>query len=370
MINKTAVVISSGFEKSGIGKYSQNLYELIEKEFRTAVKVFLNCKKSRVEIYKKEKIEHISLIKIPFEPAYLFQWRCRNLLNGLGDIYFITNEKNALINVKPKVVTCHDLIIFKHPSKIWQIFARKYMYSHVKKADFILCSSESTRKDLENILKVDPERTALLYPTISGDYHKKNKEDCNFLIKKYNLSDSKKILFVGSEEPRKNMPVLLEIFKRILDKRKDVELIKIGSAGSFGSRKKTLQLIKKFDLKEKVKILEEIPEMEMPYFYSLADVLVFPSKYEGFGYPVVEAMSCGCPVVASDNSSLPEILGNAGIKLNCMNIDGFIEKTLEILNDNKLADKMCMMGVKHAEKIQSKEPLNHVFGKINDIIKK
>jgi len=370
IINKTAVVISSEFEKSGIGKYSQNLYNLIKKEFRWTIKIFLNCKKSCVEIYKGEKVEYIYLKKIPFEPAYLFQWRCRNMFNGLGDIYFITNVKNALINVKPKIVTCHDLIIFKYPRRIWEILMRNYMYTHVKKADLILCDSKSTSRDLEKILRVNLNKVILSYLIINKNYSQKKKKECRFLINKYALSNSKKILFVGSEEPRKNIPIVLKTLKGILNETEDIELIKIGSACSSTSRKNTLDLIKSLKLKNKVRILENIPEREMPYFYSLADVFVFPSKYEGFGYPVLEAMACGCPVVTSDNSSLPEIVGDAAFKLNCMDINGFVKKTLEILNNKKLAKRMKEKGIKQAKKFKMQKLSDDILNKINQIRRK
>ena len=105
--------------------------------------------------------------------------------------------------------------------------------------------------------------------------------------------------------------MLLKIFKKVLDKRKDVNLIKIGAASAVGLRRDTLNVVRILGIGDNIRILEGIPEEEMPSFYSLADVFVFPSKIEGFGLPLLEAMTCGAPVIASNRGSIPEVAGNA-----------------------------------------------------------
>lgn len=339
MLKKRAAIVSTQYEKTGIGKYAEQLYLSLTEEFEEVVKVRLNYRDQRIEILKPYK-QNIYLRKWPFNISYLFTWRCRNKLKGMADVYFLTDPKLGVLNVKPKIITCLDLIPFKFPRRISEIFSRKIFFWPFKKADLTICISESTKRDLMSILRLNVEKVSVWYPTLPQHYVPHGKDSCRYLLSKYFLrEDTKKLLLVSSDEPRKNVESVIIILKALLDKGFSVELIKVGKPGPFSLRDKSLELAKRLGVIDTMTFLEGVPEEEMPYFYSLADVFVFPTKYEGFGYPVLEAMACGCPVVASNNSSVPEISGGSCYLFDVDDLSSFVNKISDLLHNDELANK-------------------------------
>ena len=165
------------------------------------------------------------------------------------------------------------------------------------------------------------------------------------------LIDDPYVLYVGSEHPRKNLPTLLKAFK-IVKKRgfENLRLVKIGRPGGREAnfRKSTINVIKSLGLQKDVILTEFIPTELLPAYYSHAECFGLPSFYEGFGLPCVEAMACGCPVIVSNASSLPEIVGDAGLKIDPSSVDDLVEALHRVLTDNGLRQEMIYRGLKRA----------------------
>nr|MQY55010.1 glycosyltransferase [Dehalococcoidia bacterium] len=162
------------------------------------------------------------------------------------------------------------------------------------------------------------------------------------------------ILFVGSEHPRKNLSTLLTAFKKLKGGKqfRDLKLVKVGRAGGLEAdfRGQTMKVVAALDLHREVVFTEFVPEEELPVYYFNAECFVFPSLYEGFGFPPLEAMACGCPVVTSNTSSLPEVVGDAAIMVDPYDVDGLTNAMREVLTNDGLREAMIEKGLAQAKK--------------------
>ena len=128
-------------------------------------------------------------------------------------------------------------------------------------------------------------------------------------------------------------------------------MVKIGSPGrSTEFRKQTTKQVENLGITEDVIFVDHVPDDHLPHYYSSACVLVFPSLYEGFGFPPLEAMACGCPVITSNTSSLPEVAGDAALMVDPYDVDGLAKAIAEVLTNDELRKEMIERGLAHAQK--------------------
>ena len=168
----------------------------------------------------------------------------------------------------------------------------------------------------------------------------------NFIFKKYQLPRSY-LFYVGNISKHKNVDKIIEAFKKIKSKT-NYKLVIAGKL-SFGS-KDIKKKIKDLDLQDDVIFTGYVPEEDLPALYNGASLFVYPSFYEGFGLPPLEAMQCGCPVITSNTSSLPEVVGNAGIMVDPNDVDELAKQMERVLTNKKLQQKMRKAGLKQAKK--------------------
>lgn len=221
----------------------------------------------------------------------------------------------ALINISNLIITCFDLFPLSEKDIMPNYRMRiKLGITGLKKSKFIIVSSNSTRKELVKNGIVDKKIRVIPVGYDSKLYYPRSKDRLYYLYKKYNLKPTNKyILYVGSEIPRKNTSVLLETIAILLKKRKDISLIKIGKPQGEKYRNQFIDKINKLKINNFVKIIDFVPEKELPLFYNLADIFFCPSKAEGFGMPLLEAMASGLPAVVSNIPSFLEIIANSSL---------------------------------------------------------
>ena len=171
-------------------------------------------------------------------------------------------------------------------------------------------------------------------------------------LRKYNIDfkNNKIILYVGLDKPTKNICTLIRAFYELKKKIKNVKLIKVGGYEWKSERIKILKLIRELKLIEDIIFTGYVNDEDLPLFYNVADVFIFPSLYEGFGLPILEAMSCGCPVIASNVASISEVVGDAGILIDPLDVNGFTNAMYDILTNNDLRTKLSKRGLKQAKK--------------------
>ena len=230
------------------------------------------------------------------------------------DIYHVTNHmlgRFAAIR-RPSVVTVHDVLQFKYRermgSSLSSLIYNRFMdqsIKGIKQADRIICVSAWSADEVSKALSIPREKISVVYNGL--DHETFYPRDRLQSRKKLNLPiESKIILNVGSEIKRKNLDLVFKAFKTVASKNPSVWLLRLGEKTPSSSR-----LIEDLGIKDRVIYLDILSDTDVPFVYSAADLLVIPSFDEGFGFPVIEAQSCGISVVASNLSSLPEVAGDA-----------------------------------------------------------
>lgn len=265
------------------------------------------------------------------------------------DILHSPHYTSPLIKTSHSVVTFHDMIFFIYPS-LHTLFKRYYfkkmMLASLKHADAIIAVSESTKNDILKYCRVSPSKISVILEAADGIFKPSAYNSIEYICKKYGLESKKYILFTGLLEPRKNVPVLLKAFAGIRQKGHEIKLAIVGRQGWMYNE--IFKTIKQLNLEQHIVFTGYVPETELPHLYSGAAVFVYPSLYEGFGLPVLEAMSCGTPVITSNISSMPEIVGNAALTINPHNHHELMQAIEKIIADSNLSISLKSRGLKRA----------------------
>jgi len=246
-----------------------------------------------------------------------------------------------------KVLTIYDLVWRRYPQSMsWhnRMLSRAFAQRSVSRVDMIVTISESTKQDLESELHVPAEKIKVV--RLGVDEHFRPCEQAvaaRHVAQKYGSSENY-ILSVGTIEPRKNLKILIEAIGILKGQGKLAHQLVVAGAKGWG-KSQIAESILKWKLTESdVKFLGFIPEKDLPLLYSGAAVFVFPSVYEGFGLPLVEAMACGTPVVASNASSIPEVVGEAGILVDAHRPAEFAEAISQLRTNPGLRAAITQKG--------------------------
>ncbi len=240
------------------------------------------------------------------------------------NVFFTPSHYAPRFSPCPRVISIMDLSFIYYP----QLFLKKDLYQlrswtaySIKKAVKILTISEFSKREIINYYQIPEDKVIVTYP---GYNNKKYKKTDKSKIKKYNILNDY-ILFVGTLQPRKNIVRLIEAFNVLIKKYKNktTQLVLVGKKGWLYDE--IFKVTRELNLEKRLIFTDFIADDDLAYLYQHARCFVLPSLYEGFGIPVIEAMACGCPVVASSVSSLPEIVGDAGILINPKNTKDIAE---------------------------------------------
>jgi glycosyltransferase involved in cell wall biosynthesis len=243
----------------------------------------------------------------------------------------------------PAVITVHDLAIYSHPE--WfpsgQAFATRVVVPRsIRRSDAIIAVSASTSADLREMFGVDPERVAVIPEAASSRYRPLSRDDLEAERLRLRLPE-RFILFVGTIEPRKNLETLLEAWA-LLSGRPPLVV-----AGAWGWRyERVRERLER--LGDGVKLLGAVEPAVLPALYNLATCLAHPAWYEGFGLTPLEAMACGTPVVCSDTSSLPEVVGDAALLVPPDHVEGWRRHLERLLGDGELRVELRRKGLLQA----------------------
>lgn len=347
--------------RSGVGEYTYELLNAIFAIDKTnQYFLFYNSAKDVSEYIPKWSQDNIHYEHKNW-PNKIFN-ACTKLFNfpkidkNNLDYFFSTNFNFASLSKKTKyVLTVHDLSFeffpqfysFKQRLWHWAINPKK----QCKKANVILTPSENTKRDIINLYKIPAEKIKVIYPGVVLPFPiRGGTEDEAYLqIKqKYNLP-TKFILFLGTIEPRKNIIGLIEAFEQSYSQlTTSYSLIIAGHKG--WNDKKIYQKFESSAHKDKIKFIGSIDQKDKSALYSLASLFVYPSFYEGFGFPMVEAMACGAPVITSNRSSLPEVAGQAAYLVNPNRPSELARAIVEMLKDEKLKAYFKALGLEQAKK--------------------
>lgn len=247
------------------------------------------------------------------------------------------------------VVTFHDMTFFLFPHLHTRskrlFFPRAILYS-ARKADALVAISESTRQDAIRLLGIPPHKIFTTPLGVSPDYRPVSEASLLEEVRRRYRLPEKFILYVGLVEPRKNLPLLLKAYKSLTRQRQDYPLVIVGRFGWMYEQ--VIRQIDLLELKEKVHFAGYVPAQDLPIVYNLADVFVYPSLYEGFGLPPLEAMACGTPVITTAVSSMPEHVGEAGILVPAQDEQALSQAILAVLGDQALREQLAILGPRQA----------------------
>ncbi|MCJ7509042.1 MAG: glycosyltransferase family 4 protein [candidate division Zixibacteria bacterium] len=242
----------------------------------------------------------------------------------------------------PQITSIHDANFMRYPKTydtLYRLYAQVFFRVAAKRSTRIITISQAAKKDIVRYFKAPPERIEVIYPGLTHRESDLEKSEYTTKFKPY-------IFFSGALEPHKNLTGLVQAFAQIIGdaKLKDYNLV---IAGSFGHDYVNLvNLIEKLGLKEKVHLLGYVEDEKLVELYRNASLFVFPSLNEGFGFPPLEAMQYGVPVAASGVSSLPEVLGEAALFFDPLDISSITRAIFVLLTDKNKRAELIKLGRK------------------------
>lgn len=276
--------------------------------------------------------------KVPAPYNYLTWSMSLSLQKKIFDKYDIIHNTSQLpvypSDSKRSVITIHDLIPILYPSLVTPVYAwqSKILLPRIlKKTSRIIAVSNQTKKDLVHRYQLNPEKIDVIYEGVSDFFYPRNAVEVKEFREKVGLEEPY-ILFVGALEPKKNIPGILRAFSHCLKESPHLKLVLAGKLS--WKYDDIMQTIKALKISDNVKFMNFIPYNDLPLLYTGAETFVFPSWYEGFGLPPLEAMKCGTPTIVSDRSSLPEIAGPRGVIVAPDNDIELSEKILSLISNS------------------------------------
>lgn len=274
-----------------------------------------------------------------------------------------------------RVVTIFDLSFLHFPEMfnkkdLWQL--QNWTKFSAENAEHIITISQFSKKDIIEQYKMNKEKITVALPGFNEQVFKKitDKAKIGKTLKKYGL-DINFIIYIGTVQPRKNLVRLIEAFNSVLKDVKDLKLVIVGKAESEGRGgwmyEDILQTPKKLGIEEMVKFLGFVPTEDLPYLLSGSKAFIQPSLWEGFGIPAVEAMATGTPVIVSNVSSQPEVVGLAGLLVDPYSLDQIEQAIRTIVVDKKLAQSLSKKGLKQAQKFSWKLMAKEVLKSFSEL---
>jgi len=291
------------------------------------------------------------------------------------DVVHVTHHETPIIVPSRLVVTIHDCVHILFPPENASRFHnyRQYMQTKrvVNRAAQVIAVSNSTRDDIVNIFRVDPSKVTVIHNALDNRFRQSEEEDAAQVLERYQLKDPF-ILYSGRIRPHKNVDRLIEAFAVLKSELGDsgpLGNLKLIIIGDELSQHQYLRLtVVRSGVQQDVRFFGFVPYPILKVFYQSAALFAFPSLYEGFGLPPLEAMACGTPVVCSNVSSLPEVVGDAAILVNPENVFDIARGITDMLLDEELRARMIRRGREQAARFSWSWTARQVLEIYQDVI--
>jgi len=370
--------------KTGLGNYTRSLITILSRNFpQHQYSLFAPKQTGLFDIHSFNNV-HVILPRNSFYKKFPTFWRRSGMVKDISkvrpDIYHgVSNElPRGIENTTVKtVVTVHDLIFERFPKTYHfeERFVHRWKIKRAcKVADAIIAISEQTKEDLVNLYGVKADKIFTCYQSCNPIFENKIPGEEKILVrKKYNLP-GKYFLFVSSIAPRKNLVAICRAMILLKDKI-DIPLVVIGDGKK--EKAEVKQLMKANGIEARLILLNELPASKESSFTSAADfpaiyqqalALVYPSVFEGFGLPVLEAMWSGLPVICSNTSSLPEVAGDAALYFAPADHELLAAHMMEIATNAGLVEALRSKGFQQAQKFATEKYANHIMQVYKSIV--
>ena len=338
-------ITSAISQGAGIGRYTRELVKAVLMERKDDQFMLFSAKQPRggqVEIPFLSSPSNVVYKEIPINERWLHRiwYRLKVPLSvqnftGRLDLFHSPDFVLPPIGKKtPTLLTIHDLSFIHFPETFTPAlvtYLNRIVPWSIERATHILADSQATKDDLAAHWNVPREKVSVLYLGVSGMFKPiTNPRSIKSVQKKYNLDGKPYVISVGTIQPRKNYRMLIRAFRPVAE-RFPHDLIIVGGRG--WKYDQISEEVESQGLLDRVHFLGFVDDADLPALYSAATLFTLPSLYEGFGLPILEAMACGVPVMASDVSSLPEVVGNAGVLLPAKDIVAWSQAMMELIED-------------------------------------
>ncbi|MBX7258639.1 MAG: glycosyltransferase family 4 protein [Candidatus Hydrogenedentes bacterium] len=337
---------------TGVGNYCRNLFSTLVEECRDDSFVAFSASMHPPALGSAGPRVTMRHFPAPTRALYGL-WSTVGLprieaMTGPVDVYHATNFFLPPARTCGRVLTIHDLGFLVVPEmcspKIVGPFSKR-MRRFAAEADVVLADSEATRQDILRLLEVPPAKVVAAPLAAGKDLRPMDRDEARRVVRERHGLHEPYLLFVSTLEPRKNVTGLLRVFARLRD-RIPHRLVLVGATG--WNADPIVEAIATLGISDRVVRLGFAPGNDLNALYSAADVFVFPSYYEGFGLPVLEAMTCGCPVVTSNRSSLPEVVGEAGTMCEPDDHAAIAEAVMRLIEDGAARERAVARGLAQA----------------------
>jgi alpha-1,3-rhamnosyl/mannosyltransferase len=267
----------------------------------------------------------------------------------------------------PSVVTIHDLMPMIYPQHLpypWTAWLfRATARLAARSATHIIGVSESTKRDLIRLLGTPQHKITVTYEAADERFRPLEYKDCQKVVQRHGLPE-RYLLYLGINKPHKNLVFLLQVFSKL---RTDAKLVLAGKEDP--RYPQTREEAERLDLGDSVVFLGEVVDRDLPMLYNGAELFVFPSLHEGFGLPVLEAMACGTPVVCSNTSSLPEMVGHAAITLDPLDHESWVAALTEVLENEDLRAELRAKGLEQAARFSWEKAAKETLAVYSSLVK-
>ena len=348
--------------KTGVGRYTYELVTALRRlSYDLELFYYLGNTWSRNLVSNEEvgvnSLRHRISTRLKKCLPVALKMRIRDVIFTRGchrhnlDLYHATNYIAPDYDI-PLAVTVYDLSFMRypemHPASRHAWLARGF-HSTIKRARQIITISEFSKKEIVELLGVEPEKITIAYPGVDSCFKPMHIDDLGLKLKNWALKPDGYILSVGTLEPRKNLVSLFKAYDRLKNGIKEKwPLVVVGMAG--WKEKKIVEEMGILIQKGNLVPLGYLSDDQLATIYAGAKLFVYPSLYEGFGMPPLEAMACGIPVISSNRASLPEVVGRAGVLVDPEDIDAVAQALETVLIDSKKSKAMSRQGPQQAAK--------------------
>lgn len=337
------------YSQAGIGQYILHLVDGLSKVDSENEYVLLMSRKDETTILQQSNFRRVSLWTPSHHRLERYSLNVELMRLGLDVLHspdFIPPHRPSC----KSVITIHDLAFLLYPHFLTKESAR--YYGHIDHAvrwtDQIISVSESTKRDTIRHLGVPEDKITVVYEAANPIFAPVDRDKAREHVRNRHGIDGPFVLFVSTLEPRKNVPTLIRAFHQLMNcYKEDVRLVLAGGKGWLFED--AFAVVDELKLDQSVHFLGRVSSEDLLYLYNAAEVLAHPAFYEGFGLPPLEAMACGLPVVVSNVSSLPEVVGDAGLLFDPHNVDELTVALWRVLHDGNLRQEMREKGLRQAQ---------------------